>query len=226
MSSTIEFRRVVLEARIPSAHYPFSDPLYFGFAECGDSNLIEYGSNRIARSWSLVYLDRDYEFMKRVVEGAASCESGILRLPGSRRTKPESYIANWRKTMAEPILLSDYLRFSTLSLQFTSWERRLSKAIITQRERGNSHVVDRLEDLMSRLAAAPYVKEETAKLCGDEYPVTAVTVTQENCDSVIELMHRVLREGLDDWRVWRSEFSEWAWSRAQPVAQSVRQAQF
>jgi hypothetical protein len=204
-----------MAARLEDVEYPFGDPIYFGFAEYGDSNLIEYGSNRIARSWSLAYLDRDYQFMKRVVSGAAECEGGMLRCSHARYTKPESYIANWRKAMSEAAPLSEYLRFAGLSLRFHSWDRMLREKAQQSRDDGFVQAAERVDALVSRLAEASAVEETVETFCGDAYPVTAVEITASNHDSVIELVHRVLRERSEGLSVWRSEFSEWGYARAQ-----------
>lgn len=93
MGATIEYARTAV--RIPG----MKEDLFLLNAEMGESNCIDETGRR-ARRWSSYWFGTATECMQRVALLAGSCEGGSLQVgPNKRTIKPETYIANWRKTL-------------------------------------------------------------------------------------------------------------------------------
>ena len=80
----------------------FGRTVLLAMAEGGDNNLIENGTNRIAREWYPIALGDPIDVMTRIIKGSSDCEWGTLRFANQRSTKPENYIRHWRKLVDHP----------------------------------------------------------------------------------------------------------------------------
>jgi len=210
MSSTIEFKRFILESEPVGM---FRDRFLFGFAEAGSSNLFDE-RGRIARSTSLLVIQRGYRFMQRIVEIATDCEGGMLKMSG-RQTTPEGYIAAWRKALKQALPLSHYLEYGNLDIDFRSLvdalqarRRQLDLGSAWQRKTARE-----LDDLIIRVCTTPGVNETTEHWMDEVIPVTQVSITQSNLDSILGLLEAVFDRIGTSLQVWRSHFSVYAWQQ-------------
>lgn len=117
MSSELEFDRFVLAIRAPTGNEPENHPLhgwpafdgwghdgnlYLAFAHVGCSNVFDY-QNRIAKDWHFAYGGSAYQLIRQVATVAADAVlSGSVCLRSRANwTKPETYIAAYRKAMED-----------------------------------------------------------------------------------------------------------------------------
>lgn len=107
MSTHIEDQQVVV--RPPMEGNIFADTALLLIAESGDNNcsqIIDRGGRQCevrAKSWGAIVLGAGYEVMQAIVERAASCEGGMLKLAGRSSTLPETYIKRWRHALNEAV---------------------------------------------------------------------------------------------------------------------------
>lgn len=113
MSTHIEDQQVAV--RIPMApNWMGATGALLLIAESGDNNVSTFVERNLrtyevrAKSWSPVtFRVGEWEAMRDIVERAASCEGGMLRLAGSSHTKSENYIKKWRSAVEAPYTLDD-----------------------------------------------------------------------------------------------------------------------
>ncbi|GBQ21554.1 hypothetical protein AA0472_0487 [Acetobacter estunensis NRIC 0472] len=107
MSHRIAYDAVAVRFPIDALREAFPETRLFDdqfllFELGGDNNLTvqQYRGNRLVeirvRDWSLMGSGKKYEVMTGVVETAAWCEGGGLRLSGSRDTQAETFIRRYR----------------------------------------------------------------------------------------------------------------------------------
>ncbi|NHN93526.1 hypothetical protein [Acetobacter sicerae] len=110
MSHRIAYDAVAVRFPIDALRSAFPETRLFDdqfllFELGGDNNLTtqQYRGNRLVeirvRDWSLMASGKKYEVMKTVVENAAWCENGCLRLSGSRDTQAETFIRRYRNVV-------------------------------------------------------------------------------------------------------------------------------
>ncbi len=209
MGSTIEFNRFVIKSE-PKGQ--FNDALYFGFSEYGESNVRDE-MGRIPRHITMVALDRDYQFMQRIVEMSTNCESGMLKLNG-RRTNPEGFIAAWRKARKGALFLSNYLDFANLELSFRSLVRAIEtkRASLDLSNRWHQQMARELNDLIIRICTTAGVDECIETWFDEAIPVTRFTVTRQNMNDMLALLADI-RERVPLKQFWRTVFSQYGWER-------------
>lgn len=111
MSSEIEFDRFVTVIKAPTGderkEHPlhgwprgFDVNLYLAFAQVGASNVFDF-DDRIAKGWFFAYGGTAYQLIRQVATVAADSVCGGMVCLRSRQnnTKPEAYIAMYRKAM-------------------------------------------------------------------------------------------------------------------------------
>ncbi|MBV1838520.1 hypothetical protein [Acetobacter estunensis] len=144
------------------------DDQFLLFELGGDNNVTtsQYRGNRVVeirmRSWSLMASGQKSTIMRTVVENAAWCESGCLRLSGSRDTQAETFIRRYRSVVeaaVPPEVLGRHLACSmTLSVPDPqtlddAWRRKeltgLSESLA---EHAPAHVGERLHWTLSPLS--------------------------------------------------------------------------
>lgn len=213
MSTSLEFNRHVISTN-PVGRY--KEPQFFGYCETGSSNVISH-RNTIVRNNHLMLIKQDTDFMREIVSISASCEGGMLKMNG-RYTKPESYIAAWRKAMKQALPIQYYLRHTTMDIEFYSMVRQLqdkqSKMDLSTSWDRERHSI--INDLIIELCMTEYVNEtRSVKFYGKTVAITRFQITKENVDSALDLLSRLFDHGVSDRAIWKSSFNSYAWSRGQ-----------
>lgn len=195
MSATIEFRRWVFASTVRYAG--LEKTLYIGIAESGTSNLFEWGSNRIARSTAPLLVELNYRFMQRIVEIATDCEGGMLKLSG-RWTRPEGYIAAWRKAQESAIDLRAYVERRDLSLRFPSVVAQLQarRGTLDMANAFDRRRARRIDDLIIDMSDAGGVEERQETRFGESVLTTEFVLTPDTLDATANLIARALAAGV------------------------------
>lgn len=117
MSSELDFDRFVIAIKAPTGDEPETNPLhgwppfggwghdgqlYLAFAQVGCSNVFDY-NNRVAMDWHFAYGGSVYQLIRQVATVAAEavCGGGVCLRTRRNWTRPEAYIAAYRKAMEE-----------------------------------------------------------------------------------------------------------------------------
>jgi hypothetical protein len=210
MSSTIEFNRWVIKTK-PVGTY--RRPYYFGFAESGKSNCFTDGG-RIARDTSLLLIHGEYDFMGEIVRISVSCEGGMLKM-GGRWVKPEGYIGAWRKAKEDALELEHYLEHTSMTIEFRSMVDQLNakRATCDTSKPWQRDMVREIDDLIISLCTTDGVEETTVKWFGETIAVTRFTFTLANAYALMDLLVQAMDRGVKGRAIWRSHFSQHAYSR-------------
>ncbi|MFT8718485.1 hypothetical protein [Acetobacter sp.] len=137
------------------------DDQFLLFELGGDNNLTvqQYRGNRLVeirvRDWSLMASGKKYQVMTTVVETAAWCEGGGLRLSGSRDTQAETFIRRYRNIVDAAVAPETLGRLLGCSVTLnvpdpqtvdSEWRHKeLSTLIACLEERRPERVGDRLQ---------------------------------------------------------------------------------
>ncbi len=212
MSSTIEFDRFIIKSG------PDFSPFIFGFAELGESNVLD-DKGRISRSLQLVQVNHYRDFMGRVIDISQDCEGGMLKLNG-RNVKPEGYIGAWRKSVTQRSLdLVNYLRFANLEISFYSMVEQLESRQSQLRASGggsSAHLAKGIDDLIIKTCTTEGIDETTDQPAWLKQPVriTRFSFTLENHEALLDVLTKAFSAGVDGRRIWN-------WSRHDGLNDSV-----
>lgn len=212
MSSTIEFNRHVIVSKPVGRP---ENPLYFGFCEYGSSNVITR-RNTIARNNCLLLVEPEHRFMQEIIKKSVFCEGGMLKMNG-RKVKPESYIATWRQAQKTALPLRYYLEQTNMDIEFRSMVEQLQEK---QRELDlskdwNQKSHQTINDIINELCMSEGVNETTRSFYGSNVSVTQFCITEKNVDRLLNLLSRLMQAGVSGQSIWKSDFNEHAWAKAQ-----------
>ena len=117
MSTHIEFEQVAVRLTPKQVQSEWGDSYLILLVDGGDNNSIGL-DGRIARRWYVMGYGVHDSAMRQVVNRAADCESGLLRMDSrARGVRPEAYIRRWRQRFDEAWTL-DYAAAARFTFAF------------------------------------------------------------------------------------------------------------
>jgi len=214
MSTTIEFRRWAIHATVANPSY-FHDDLYIGFGEYGCNNVIDQ-DNRVARSIQPLLSGDSNRFMREIVSLSADCEGGCVKVRG-RYTKPEGFIANWRRTMNGALSMADYIESAgSLVLEYESVPRAVRERLSEMRlfsDATRERITTERNEYLERLMAHPGVESVDEKDAKDVY--TRFRMDRDNHEELTALISEGMRYGLGLRALRRTSFRDHAYNYAE-----------